>query len=55
MFRIFSDSFMTATRSKDWNAPDHWRFPDQRPRSDRALRDEHLREQRRWMRDTGIM
>lgn len=55
MFQIFSDSFMTATRSKDWDAPDYWRYTDQRPLTDRAAKEAHLREQRRWMRDTGIL
>lgn len=55
MLRIFSDSILTATRQKDWDSPDHWRFTDARPLPDRATRDARRREQRRWMRDTGIM
>lgn len=55
MFRILSDSFKTATRTKDWDSPDHWRFTDQRPLSDRATRDARRAQQRRWLRDTGIM
>ena len=55
MFRIFSDSFLTATRHKSWDAPDHWQNENPRPRTDRAARDAHRREQRRWLRDTGIM
>lgn len=55
MFRILSDSLMTATRNKNWDAPDHWRLTDQRPFPDHKTRQHHLRQQRRWMRDTGIM
>jgi len=55
MLRIFSDTFLTATRHKDWDSPDHWRFTDQRPLTDRAAKEARQKEMRRWMRDTGIM
>ena len=55
MFKILSDSLMTATRHKNWDAPDHWRFTDQRPMPDRATCEARERDKRRWMRDTGIM
>ncbi|MEJ6392947.1 hypothetical protein V8J82_06765 [Gymnodinialimonas sp. 2305UL16-5] len=44
---------MTATlHDRKWDAPDHWAHDDKRTRAER-YRDS--RDQRRWLRQTGIL
>jgi hypothetical protein len=53
MFGILARSFKVATRSEGtWSAPDHWVAHDHRTARQRE-RDRY--DQRRWMRQTGIM
>lgn len=53
MFNIFADTFKTATRTKEWDAPNHWHDLDRRPLPD------HVREKQRrlknWIHDSGIL
>ncbi|MBY6201846.1 hypothetical protein KUV65_10765 [Maritalea mobilis] len=51
MLSIFASSLMTATRQKDWDAPDQSRSPDRRTRKERR-RDQA--DTRRWLRNAGV-
>lgn len=55
MLRILSDSLKLASRQKDWDSPDYWRFTDRRPMPDNVTREARRRNRRHWLRDTGIM
>lgn len=53
MFGILAKSLGIATRTDSaWNAPEHWTEHDHRTRAQKE-RDNY--DQRRWMRQTGIM
>lgn len=53
MFRILARSLKIASRAEGtWSAPDHWVEHDHRTRAQKE-RDSY--DQRRWMRQTGIM
>jgi len=53
MFGILAYSLRVASRTENpWDAPDHWVDHDHRTRMQRH-RD--AQEQRRWLRQTGIM
>ncbi|QXT40156.1 hypothetical protein [Gymnodinialimonas ceratoperidinii] len=53
MFDILAKSFKVATRSDGtWSAPDHWVDHDHRTR---AQKERDSQDQRRWLRQTGIM
>lgn len=53
MFGILARSLKIASRTEGgWGAPDHWTIEDHRTRAQKE-RDNY--DQRRWMRQTGIM
>ena len=56
MFGILASSLKTATRTGGgggtWSAPKHWKDHDHRTR---AQKKQDSYDQRRWMRQTGIM
>ncbi len=56
MFKILANSLkiasFTGSDSGTWNAPEHWTERDCRTRAQKE-RDSY--DQRRWMRQTGIM
>ena len=53
MLDIFAKTFRTATRTdKKWDAPAHFRTQDHRTSAERH-RD--MEDQRRWLRQTGIL
>jgi hypothetical protein len=54
MFNILADTFKTAARQNDWDAPRHWRNPDEAP-PERRTRDRDRQTMRRWLRSTGIL
>lgn len=55
MLGIYADMIKTATRQKDWDAPQHWVDPHDAPPVARAQdrRDNH--QMRRWLRDSGTL
>ncbi|MEM9318212.1 MAG: hypothetical protein AAGA70_04310 [Pseudomonadota bacterium] len=55
MLTIFANSFLTATRQKKWDAPDHWHENEHPPRSERANRIAEQQKMRRWLAETGVM
>ncbi len=53
MLGILARSIRTATRTDlGWNAPTHWVDEDRRTR---AQKERDAQDQRRWLRQTGIL
>ncbi|AHM03773.1 hypothetical protein roselon_01386 [Roseibacterium elongatum DSM 19469] len=49
MFTIFANSFMTASRQKDWGAPDPHPIPERRVRHKPRTERRELNGPRRWL------
>jgi len=55
MFHILADTFKTATRQSDWDAPGFWRLPQEAPPQERRAQDRDRHTMRSWLRRTGIL
>ena len=53
MFGIFSRALKTATRTPEWDAPQHWRKPKY-PRNAGQIEREEAEARHRAMRTTGM-
>jgi len=55
MLHILADTFKTAARQKDWDAPHRWRLPEEGPPLRRHTERRDRGALRRWLRSSGIL